>query len=68
MLRSASFAKETMLEPGPVLAALNQQFGMDQHDDNYFTIFYRVYQRSSAIALRQRRPPARTAVLRRTGQ
>ncbi len=48
MLRSASFAKETMLEPDRVLAALNQQFGMDQHDDNYFTIFYGVYQRSSA--------------------
>ena len=51
MLRSASFATETMLEPGRVLAALNQQFGMDQHDGNYFTIFYGVYQRSSATLL-----------------
>lgn len=49
MLRSASFTTETMLQPDRVLATLNQQFGMDQHDGNYFTIFYGVYQRSSAM-------------------
>ena len=46
--RSGSFTTETMLEPDRVLATLNQQFGMDQHDSNYFTIFSGVYQRSSA--------------------
>ena len=48
MLRSASFTTETMLQPDRVLATLNQQFGMDQHGSNYFTMFYGVYQRSSA--------------------
>ncbi len=48
ILRSASFTTETMLEPDQVLATLNRQFSMDHHDDNYFTIFYGVYQTSSA--------------------
>ncbi|MFN8071663.1 MAG: PAS domain S-box protein [Mycobacterium sp.] len=48
MLRSASFTTETMLQPDRVLETLNRQFGMDRHGSNYFTIFYGVYQRSSA--------------------
>ncbi len=48
MLRSATFTTEIMLEPDQVLATLNQQFAMDHHDGNYFTIFFGVYQRSTA--------------------
>lgn len=48
-----------MLEPDRVLATLNQQFGMDHHDGNYFTIFYqRVYQQSTGT-LRATRAPGR---------
>ncbi len=48
MLRSASMSTETLLEPDLVLTALNDQFAMERQDLNYFTIFYGVYQRSSA--------------------
>ena len=48
MLRSASLPTETLLEPDHVLAILNSQFAMDRHDDNYLTIFYGVYQPSTA--------------------
>lgn len=48
-LRStASLPTEILLEPDQVLAFLNGQFAMELHDSNYFTIFYGVYQRSSA--------------------
>ena len=48
MLRSASLPVETLLEPHQVLTFLNHQFAMERHDLNYFTIFYGVYQLSTA--------------------
>lgn len=48
MLRSASLSTQTLLQPDQVLAALNRQFAMERQDLNYFTIFYGVYQLSSA--------------------
>ena len=47
MLRSASLPTETLLEPDRVLTMLNDQFAMERHDLNYFTIFYGVYQPST---------------------
>lgn len=47
LLRSKSLAAETLLEPDRVLAELNALFDMDRHGDNYFTMWYGVYQASS---------------------
>ena len=47
MLRSAALPIATLLEPHHVLADLNKQFAMEQHDGNYFTVIYGVYQQST---------------------
>ena len=47
LLRSKSLAAETLLEPAQVLAELNKLFDMDRHGDNYFTMWYGVYQEST---------------------
>lgn len=47
MLRSASFTTGILLEPEQVLTALNNQFEMADHDGNFLTIFYGVYQHST---------------------
>jgi len=47
LLRSGSLPTETLLEPAEVLAELNAKFPMDQHGDNYFTMWYGVFQASS---------------------
>jgi sigma-B regulation protein RsbU (phosphoserine phosphatase) len=47
MLRSGSLPTATLLEPDRVLAALNEQFQMDQQRDHYFTMWYGVYQAST---------------------
>jgi serine phosphatase RsbU (regulator of sigma subunit) len=47
MLRSRSMPAATLLSPERVLAELNQLFGMDRHDDHYFTMWYGVYRAST---------------------
>ncbi len=47
MLRYTAMPNRDLLRPDELLAALNEQFRMDRHDFNYFTIFYGVYQRST---------------------
>ena len=47
MLRSGSFAAESLLAPEAVLAELNRRFQMDQHGYHYFTIWYGVYEAST---------------------
>ena len=43
-LRSGSLPRAVLLEPDQVLTELNRLFRMDQHDGNYFTIWYGVYE------------------------
>jgi PAS domain S-box-containing protein len=47
ILRSTSLSTTTLLDPEQVLTKLNDQFAMDRHDGNYFTIWYSVYQPST---------------------
>ncbi len=47
MLRSRSLPVTTLLTPDEVLTELNQRFQMDQHDDNYLTMWFGVYQAST---------------------
>ncbi len=47
MVRSGTFSQQKLLQPTVVLAELNRLFQMDQHDGNYFTMWYGVYQRST---------------------
>ncbi len=49
LLRSRSLSAETLLEPERVLAALNERFAMDSHDDHYFTMWFGVYRRSTGV-------------------
>jgi len=49
MLRSRSMPMATLLSPEQVLAELNRLFGMDVHDDHYFTMWYGVYQASARL-------------------
>lgn len=47
LVRSGSLSPQKLLQPTVVLAELNRLFQMDQHDGNYFTMWYGVYQRST---------------------
>lgn len=47
LLRSGSIPLSTLLNPEQVLAELNMNFPMDQHGDNYFTMWYGVYESST---------------------
>ncbi len=46
-LRCGTLSGETLLHPDRTLSALNRLFRMDDHDGNYFTIWYGVYQAST---------------------
>ncbi|HSZ55137.1 MAG TPA: SpoIIE family protein phosphatase [Tepidisphaeraceae bacterium] len=48
VLRSGSLTGTDMRRPDQVLATLNDAFPGDQHGDKFFTIWYGVYERSSA--------------------
>ncbi len=47
LLRSGSLDSATLLRPDAVLTELNRLFQMEQHGDQYFTIWYGVYQSST---------------------
>ena len=47
LLRSGTLPPTTLLAPELVLAELNTKFQMDQHGDNYFTMWYGVYESST---------------------
>jgi PAS domain S-box-containing protein len=47
LLRSTSLLEANLLDPAAVLAELNKFFTMERHSDNYLTIWYGVYERSS---------------------
>lgn len=47
LLRSGTFSQQKLLQPELVLTELNRLFQMEQHDGNYFTIWYGAYQRST---------------------
>ena len=47
LLRSGTLPLTTLLAPELVLAELNAKFPMDQHGDNYFTMWYGVYESST---------------------
>jgi PAS domain S-box-containing protein len=47
LVRSGSLSAQKLLQPTVVLAELNRLFQMDQHDGNYFTMWYGAYQRST---------------------
>ncbi len=47
LLRSGRVPNSTLLAPDRVLSELNSTFQMDQHGDNYFTIWYGVYEKST---------------------
>ncbi len=49
MLWSRSMSPSTLCSPADVMAELNQLFGMDGHDDHYFTMWYGVYQASTGL-------------------
>jgi sigma-B regulation protein RsbU (phosphoserine phosphatase) len=48
VLRSAALANTDFRDPAAVLAALNDAFPMEKQNNMYFTIWYAVYQRSTA--------------------
>jgi len=48
LLRSGTVGTATLLQPDVMLTELNRLFQMDQHDGHYFTIWYGVYQASTA--------------------
>ena len=47
LLRSGTIPVSTLLSPELVLAELNAKFPMDQHGENYFTMWYGVYESST---------------------
>lgn len=47
LLRSGTIPLATLLSPEQVLTELNTKFPMDQHGDNYFTMWYGVYESST---------------------
>ena len=47
LLRSKSLAADNLLEPDRVLTELNKLFDMDLHGENYFTMWFGVYQAST---------------------
>jgi hypothetical protein len=49
LLRSGSVRTETLLAPDRLLTELNRRFGMDRHDDHYFTMWIGIYQSSTSI-------------------
>lgn len=49
MLRSRAMTTATLLSPVQVLTELNRLFGMDIHDDHYFTMWFGVYQASTGL-------------------
>lgn len=48
VLRASALPNADFLEPGSVLAALNEAFPMERQNNMFFTVWYGVYQRSSA--------------------
>lgn len=60
LLRSGTIDHHTLRNPGRVLTELNRLFQMDQQADNYFTIWYGVYQPSTRTLsyARAGHPPA----------
>ena len=49
LLRSGTLDDDTLRDPGRVLTELNRLFRMDQQADNFFTIWYGVYQPSTRV-------------------
>lgn len=49
LLRSGGFTRDTLLAPDRVLTELNGRFGMDNHDEHYFTMWYGVYAVSTGL-------------------
>lgn len=47
LLRSGSLSGTVLMKPEHVLAELNALFGMEQHADNYFTMWFGVYEAST---------------------
>lgn len=47
ILRSGSFATETLRDPAAVLTQLNRLFQMEQQGEHYFTVWYGVYDRTT---------------------
>lgn len=47
VIRSGSLPDTDFLDPGDVLAALNDAFQMEHHNNMYFTIWYGVYDRET---------------------
>jgi sigma-B regulation protein RsbU (phosphoserine phosphatase) len=47
VIRSGSLHKTDFLDPGQVLAGLNEAFQMERHNNMYFTIWYGVYDTAS---------------------
>lgn len=47
LLRSASLPRRTVLAPAELLAELNRNFPTERHGENYFTIWYGVYEKST---------------------
>ena len=65
VLRSAALPRTDFLEPGAVLAALNEAFPMERQNNMYFTIWYGVYRRSTG-ELRYSSGGHPPSILRRT--
>jgi sigma-B regulation protein RsbU (phosphoserine phosphatase) len=47
LLRSGSLSGRVLMQPDRVLAELNDLFSMEKHADNYFTMWFGVYQAST---------------------
>lgn len=47
LLRSGSLSGDVLMQPEHVLTELNELFGMEKHADNYFTMWFGVYQAST---------------------
>ena len=76
VLRSQSLPQTDFRQPGQVLTALNNAFPSEKYGDKFFTIWYGVYQRSTAklrwsgaghpdALLFEQRPPNRSAWIRK---
>lgn len=49
VLRSSALRNTDFTDPGAVLSALNEAFPMEKHNNMYFTIWYGVYNRKTAV-------------------
>ena len=47
LMRSSTMTEPTLLHPGRMLGTLNRHFAMEDHDGNYVTIWYGVYEKST---------------------